>query len=368
MMILVCFLIFFLPALAMGFAIKSIDPPANDRPKIAIVGSGAVGCFYGAKLFETDRYDIIFHMRGDHYKVSKENGLKLTSVGGDVFIPPDKLMCYDKTEDIGKVDWVIMSIKTTGIDATPDLLLPLLRKDSRVMLIMNGLVDDDVIRLLEGQDNDNIDPVLTKCSAVYAGMALLGSNRIGPGHVDCTLPGKLTASLAKSSSNSVDDIKMHKEMVEGLWEHVQGFEFAYDDNYTKARWTKNVWNLPFNGISVAMNGITVDKIVQDEGLRRLAYTIMDETIAIANKDLESRGFSEEDFLGEAEKKQMMDLSDNIGTYKTSTMLDLTNRKPMEVKYLFRRALDRAEKLSVPAPTLNAVVTFIEALQRRHNLF
>jgi len=161
---------------------------------------------------------------------------------------------------------------------------------------------------------------------------------------------------------------MHQKMVEGLWEHVQGFEFAYDDNYTKARWTKNVWNLPFNGISVAMNGITVDKIVQDEGLRRLAYTIMDETIAIANKDLESRGFSEEDFLGEAEKKQMMDLSDNIGTYKTSTMLDLTNRKPMEVKYLFRRALDRAEKLSVPAPTLNAVVTFIEALQRRHNLF
>ena len=98
----------------------------------------------------------------------------------------------------------------------------------------------------------------------------------------------------------MDDIQIHKEMMEALWEPTQGFEFVYDDNYTKARWAKNLWNLPFNGISVAMNGITVDKIVQDEGLRRLAYKIMDETIAVANKDLESRGFTRKDFLGETE--------------------------------------------------------------------
>lgn len=132
-------------------------------------------------------------------------------------------------------------------------------------------------------------------------------------------------------------------------------------------------------------------------MRRLAYKIMDETIAVANKDLESRGFTQKDFLGENEvrsiinlrlinslsspfkfnyyliptffqKQQMMQLSDGMGPYKTSTMLDLTNRKPMEVKYMFRKAVDRAEKLAVPVPTLDVIVTFIESLQRRHNLF
>ncbi len=177
-------LLFFLPTV-LGFAVvQNIDPAGtstsastNVKPKIAIVGSGAVGCYYGARLFETDRYDIVFHMRGDHYKKSKESGLKVTSVNGDVFIPPEKLQAYDKTEDIGKVDWVIMALKSTGIEATPDLLLPLLREDSRVLCIMNGLVDDDIVRLLEGEENEDIEPTLTKCSAVYAGMALLCSNR-----------------------------------------------------------------------------------------------------------------------------------------------------------------------------------------------
>ena len=273
----------------------------NDKkPSIAIVGSGAVGCYYGARLFETNKYNVIFHMRGDHYKVSKEHGLNVTSVHGDIFIPPNQLQAYDNTDDIGKVDWVIMALKSTGVEATPKLLLPLLRKDSRVMCIMNGLVDDDIVRLLEGEDDVDVEPKLTKCAGVYAGMALLCSNRIAPGHVDHSYAGKLTASLAKSSSDDVDDIKHHKLMMEELWKPTQGFEFVYDDNYTKARWTKNVWNLPFNGISVAMNGITVDKIVNDPGLRRLAFTIMDETIAVANEDLRVRGFPAEDFLGEAE--------------------------------------------------------------------
>ncbi len=49
-----------------------------------------------------------------------------------------------------------------------------------------------------------------------------------------------------------------------------------------------------------MGGITVDKIVTDPGLRRLSYMIMDETLAICNKDIETRGFSDRDFLGDFE--------------------------------------------------------------------
>lgn len=272
----------------------------REKPSIAVIGSGAVGCYYGARLWETRKYKVIFHMRGDHYNVSKENGLNVTSVNGDIFIPPDELLVYDKTEDIGTVDWVIMALKSTGIGSTRDLLLPLLSEDTRVLCIMNGMVDEDIIRFLEGEENEDVDPKLTKCAGVFAGMALLCSNRIAPGHIDHSYAGKLTVSLAKSSSADVNEIQRHQTLMEELWEPTQGFDFVYDPNYVRARWSKNLWNLPFNGISVAMNGITVDKIVTDPGLRQLAYTIMDETIAIANKDLEIRGYTQKDFLGEAE--------------------------------------------------------------------
>jgi len=117
-----------------------------------------------------------------------------------------------------------------------------------------------------------------------------------------------------------------------------------------------------------MGGITVDKIVTDVGLRRLADLVMDETIAAANADLQQHGFDESFYLGEAEKKQMFDLSDGMGPYRTSTMIDFVERRPMEVQFLFRKPVERAAALGVPAPHLETLVMQIEALQRFHRLF
>lgn len=345
---------------------QSVADGEMKKGTIAIVGSGAVGCYYGARLWETKEYHVKFLMRGDHLTVSKEKGVNVTSVAGDIFIPPEELLVYDSVGSMGKVDWVILSLKSTSIEATASLIRPLLHENSRVIAIMNGLVDDDILRYLEGQSQDD-EPLLTRCAAVYGGMAFLCSNRKSPGHVDHSYAGKLTASLSRSS-NLFTDMNVHKEAIISLWKSTRGFEFSYDENLVRARWLKNLWNLPFNGISVAMNGITVDMIVGDPGLRKLALKVMDETAQIANSDLAYRGYSEDDYLGVEEKKAMMDLSDNMGPYKTSTMLDLVNRNPMEVKYLFRKAVDRAAELNVSTPILDTLVTQIEFLQRIHNLY
>lgn len=337
----------------------------TEKLSVAIVGSGAVGCYYGARLWETKEYNVVFHMRGDHFRVSKEKGLNVTSVEGDIYIPPSELLAYEDTNDIGKVDWVIVCIKSTGIQAISSLLSPMLDANTRVLAIMNGLVDEDIVRGLENLKPGE-DLMLSKCAAVFGGMAFICSNREGPGRVHHSYAGKLTASIC-ISSEQCNDNDSHEKAIVDLWKPAKGFEFTYDSNLTRARWSKALWNLPFNGLSVAMNGITVDKIVNDPGLRKLAYLIMDETIAVANKDLISRGYSETVLLGEKEKEAMMKLSDNMGPYKTSTMIDLTNRNPMEVQYVFRKAVDRAETLNVPVPTLNTIVTQIEALQRFHNL-
>ena len=126
--------------------------------------------------------------------------------------------------------------------------------------------------------------------------------------------------------------------------------------------------MPFSGISVSMGGITVDRIVTDPALRKLAYKVIDETITIANADLKKYGCADDELLGDETRDEMMTLSDNMGPYKPSTMLDYHARKPMEVKYLIRKAVDRADELGVACPHLETIVCHIEAYQRHHNLF
>jgi len=69
-----------------------------------------------------------------------------------------------------------------------------------------------------------------------------------------------------------------------------------------------------------------------------------------------------------QKEQMMSLSDGMGPYKTSTMLDLVSRRPIEARYLFRKPLERAKELDIPVPHLETIVLQIEAFQRIYGLF
>jgi len=65
---------------------------------------------------------------------------------------------------------------------------------------------------------------------------------------------------------------------------------------------------------------------------------------------------------------MWNLSDNMGPYKPSTMIDLLANKPMEVTYLFKKPLERASRLNVHVPHLETIAIQIEAFQRFRNLF
>ncbi|CAB9514367.1 Catalyzes the NADPH-dependent reduction of ketopantoate into pantoic acid (By similarity) [Seminavis robusta] len=340
----------------------------NDLPTVAIVGSGAVGGYYGARLWETGAYSVKFQMRGENYQASVQNGFNVTSVLGNIYIPPESLQAYESTDEIGPVDWVIVALKSTAVDAIPDLIYPLLQPSTRVLAIMNGMIEDDLLQQLKKRasedDDDTNEGTIQCCGAIYGGMALVCSNRITPGHVDHSYAGLLSGGVAAYNPDQTNP-QENEEAFNQLWEPTS-IDTAYEPSLLRGRWKKMVWNLPFNGISVALGGVTVDKIVTDPGLRRLAYTVMDETIAAANADLVKHG--EQDFLGEKEKKQMMDLSDAMGPYRTSTMIDFTERNSMEVRYLFRKPVERANKLNVPVPHLETLVTQIEFFQKQYNLF
>lgn len=342
--------------------------PAQNPQRVAVVGAGAVGSYYGARLWQAG-HDVHFLLRGENYAAAKAHGLTVTSVEGDIRIG-DELNAYETTEAMAlqqrqPFDWVLVALKSSALEAIPDLVYPLLSRSTRVLVIMNGMIEEDLMRMLrEKTGQSDTEEPLQCCRAWYGGMALICSNRIAPAVVDHTYFGLLSAGVASTLS---DDPLDDREAFEGLFADTI-VDVAYEDSLLRGRWKKMVWNLPFNGISVAMGGISVDKIVNDPGLRHLAYTVMDETIAAANADFDHvHGAGTIPPLGESDRAAMMKLSDDMGPYKPSTMLDFVNRRSMEVQYLFRTPIDRAYRLSVPVPHLETIVTQIEAHQRFYNL-
>ena len=97
-------------------AVQGADDQGTDRPgrlRVAVVGSGAVGLYYGARLLEAG-HDVYFVARSD-LDVLKRNGLKVESVDGDMRFESVKV--YGRAEDIGKVDWVVLALKTYALPA-----------------------------------------------------------------------------------------------------------------------------------------------------------------------------------------------------------------------------------------------------------
>ena len=352
------------------------SPPRKQQQRIAVVGAGAVGSYYGARLWESG-HDVHFLLRNENFDMATQNGLTITSVEGDIHIPSERLNAYRTSVDMAQAnlhqpsssefDWVVVSLKSSALEAIPDLILPLLSPEkTRVLVIMNGMIEDDLLRLMRTKtgQNDETQP-LQCCHSWYGGMALICCNRISPAVVDHSYFGLLSAGVA--STKSKDD-SSNQRAFEELFQGTK-IDVFYENSLLRGRWKKMVWNLPFNGIAVAMGGVTVDQIVQDPGLRQLAYHIMDETIAAANMDL-ATFYGQGNFtpLGDVERAAMMKLSDDMGPYKTSTMLDFVHRRSMEVQYIFRAPLDRARRLGVPVPHLETIVLQIEAYQRMYNLF
>jgi 2-dehydropantoate 2-reductase len=372
----IIFIILSLSNLVKAFSFSTHSPTFHRRPtalrvtddpqNIVVIGSGAVGSYYGARLWEAGHNVTFLFRPGPNYEAVKQQGsLMVGSVYGDIQVPASEIRLHETQQSQSSdIDWVIVAFKSTSLESIPSLLLPWLNPTrTRVLVIMNGLIEDDLIDLLKKETGQQDNGPLQCLKTLFGGMALVCSNRIKPATVYHSYAGALSAGIASTIADHSDEGKAFQE----LFHHVPAIDTTFEDSLLRGRWKKMVWNLPFNGISVAMGGITIDKVVQDPGLRQLAEKIMNETNAIANADLESRGETFEP-LGESEKKQMMTLSDGMGPYKTSTMLDFVNRRSMEVKYIFRKPAERAKALGIPAPYLETIVSQIEAFQRMYNLY
>lgn len=303
---------------------------------VAVIGAGAVGSYYGARLGQAG-HDVRFLLRRDYDAVAAR-GLRIESHHGD-FVLERPAIARDPAE-IGPVDWVLCGLKTTSLDAAPDLIRPCLGPETRVLAIMNGLGIEE--RLSDALGTDRI----------FGGLAFTCINRGEPGAIHHYEYGQVSIA-------HLHDDPAELERALALWQDAT-VEVSAAPSIIRARWEKLCWNVPFNGLTVAAGGVTTEAVVTAPALRAEARALMEEVIAAGNADLAARD-SPERIDGDEVITRMFILTDVMGPYRPSTLIDFVEGRAIEVDAIFAEPARRARALGVPTPRLDQLAALLAAL-------
>lgn len=287
--------------------------------RYAIIGTGAIGGYYGAKLVRAGR-DVHFLLHSD-YEYVRQHGLRIESCDGDFTLP--HVNAYRRAADMPACDVVIVGMKNVNNHMLPDLVRPVLKPGGLVLLIQNGIgVEADMQKALpEAQ--------------LAAGLAFICSAKAGPGLIRHQCYGSINIG-----NYSCRD----RELFDRLLADLQDASIkAAEVDYATARWRKAVWNMPFNGMTVALDTRT-DLLLKNPATRHLIREQMMEVVGAAQA-LGVRGLDEK-FVD-----KMIADTQTMTPYSPSMKLDYDNGRPMEIYYLYTRPIAEARKAGFDMPRL-----------------
>ena len=292
--------------------------------KYAIIGTGAIGGFYGAKLQKSD-LDIHFLLHNDYEYVQK-HGLVIDSIDGNFSLP--QINAYN---DVGKMpicDVVIISLKTTQNHLLPHLLPNLITSNSIVLVLQNGL---------------NIEPMVAEIvgnQRVMGGLCFICSQKVGPGHIRHLDYGAVTLGDYAANYQACGLTKRMEEIAQDFTN--AGISSSLTPDLMLARWKKLVWNVPFNALSVVLN-TTTDKIINNEYSYKLSAQLMQEVVAAA------AGCDR--FIPTRFIQEMLDKTAKMTPYSPSMKLDFEAQRPLEVEAILGNPLRVAQEVKVQVPKM-----------------
>ena len=286
--------------------------------KYAIIGTGAIGGYYGGKLANAG-FDVHFLLHSD-YDYVRQHGIQVNSCNGDFHLDAPNI--YNNVEEMPKVDVVIVALKSTNNHLLRQMLAPLLNPGTLVLMIQNGIgIEPDVEKLFPD-------------AWLAAGLAFICSNKTKPGIVDHLFYGNINIGNYSAPKPVIDTL---------IADFDKAGVKAFDVDYLEARWKKAVWNMPFNGMSVVLNAQT-DQLLADASTRALIKAQMMEVVMAAN----ALGVEN---IDEAFADKMIANTDAMVPYSPSMKLDHDYHRPMEVYYLYTRPIQEAASAGVDMPLL-----------------
>ncbi|NEX23429.1 2-dehydropantoate 2-reductase [Thiorhodococcus mannitoliphagus] len=298
-----------------------------------ILGTGALGGFYGARLLHHGfQVRFIAHSDADYMR---QHGLRVDSPLGDLHHFPVDV--YRASDEIPQSDVVCVALKTTQNHQLVDLLRPLVRPGTVILNFQNGLTMEEA--LSEAFPD----------SPVVAGLCFLCSNKLGPGHI-----AHLDYGLVSFAPQDARGQAWVPRLMDAFAS--SGVKVERFPSLLKARWRKLAWNIPFNGLSVVLDANT-DSIMRDPDARALAEQLMAEVAlgAAACGAPFDAGFT----------AKLLEVTEAMTPYAPSMRLDYLAKRALEIEFMYDRPLREVAKLGVRLPAVEAIARQLHFLDRRN---
>ena len=297
---------------------------------VAIVGSGAIGLYYGARLAANGE-DVRFLLRSDYDTVQRD-GIRVESVAGDLDLK--EVQAFRSPAEIGPVDLVIVAWKTTSNHLLGEVLPPLLHEGTQVLTLQNGLGNCEELAGIVGPDR------------VLGALCFVCLNRLSPGHVSHTAGGRISVGEFVN-----DDRGRAAEIARRF--SAAGIPTDAAASLAAAQWSKLVWNIPFNGLAIAEGGVTTDILLATPGVEDEIRALMTEVVNSAR----AQGLSLEDSLIDFN----IERTRPMGPYRPSSMIDYVEGREVEFDSIWAEPLRRAKAAGMSVPHMERLA---ERIQQR----
>ena len=301
--------------------------------RIAVMGAGAVGGYFGAKLAAASN-DVAFIARGRHLTAMQRGGLALQSPQGNLHVC-DALFTDDPTQ-VGAVDLILFCVKSYDTESAAQSLAPMMGEKTIGLSLQNGVDNADKLAQLWSSDR------------ILAGVVYIGSELLAPGRIKHSAGGRIifgepdgrihdaTQAIERVLSSAQIPCEVHRVI-------------------RKVQWRKLLWNAPFCAIS-CMARATAKEIVESDSLTKLALDCMME-VREATKtqavDLDPALFDE-----------TLNFSKSLGDFKPSMLQDLEAGKPLEYEAFNGIVVELLHQNGKEAPTNQIFYGILEYLDKK----
>ena len=303
-------------------------------PKTGVMGSGAVGCYYGGMLARAGA-PVALVARPQHVEAIAKRGLHFQSLAFDEHI------ALDASSDVSAVrdsQWVLFSVKSGDTEAAAQLLAPMLDPKAIVIGLQNGV--DNIERIRKHLPNRVLPAV------VYVAVAMAG-----PGHVRHTGRGDL---IVGNMGKRRDFSQVELDAIAATFAKA-GVPCRVSDNVEGELWLKLLMNCAYNAIS-ALGLSQYKRMAASAEVRDVMRTVVNEVLAVAKASGVTMPPGD---LAEA----ALNLAGSMPEATSSTAQDLARGKMSEIDHLNGFVFRRGRELGVPAPanqTLHALVRLLES--------
>ena len=303
----------------------------------AILGTGALGGFYGARLQQAG-LDVHFLLRSD-YEYVHQHGLVVESPEGDFTLP--QVHAYKNVDIMPNCDVVVVALKTTQNYLLPKLLPHFTNPNSIFLVLQNGLGIEPKVAEIVGD------------KVVMGGLCFLCSNKVGAGHIRHLDYGTITIGEYSAQYQPSGISEKLREIANDF--ESAGIPIVISEDLLLARWKKLVWNIPYNGLSVVLDART-DELMANADTRILVEKLMWEVVAGAKSCDRT---IPDDFI-----PKMLDYTDKMKPYRTSMKLDYDRKQRLELEAIFGNPLRMAEELGVNLPLIDMLYRQLKFLDIR----